>query len=167
MVYFTYQEDKEVTILCPEKRNPKPMLLKGSGRVTIPNGCKVQYGQQQTHTMGHTERSANVTLALDDRIFHMNFSHFAPIMQVVNVLNMSTFWEDTDKEEMVIEQGVETSFEILRSMSFTTKGLNITVYGLMGYAVLAAFFMMLGFYCILVPSAPLSCRILCCCCCEH
>ena len=165
MVYFTYREDKEVTILCPSNRNPKPMLLKGSGKVTIPNGCKVQYGQQQTHTMGHTGRSANVTLALDDNAYHINFTHFAPIMQVTNVLNMSSFWEDTETEERELEQGVETSFQILRSMSFSTKGLNITVYGLMGYAVIAALFIALGFYCILVPSAPLGCRSLCCCCC--
>ena len=166
MVYFTHKEEKEVTILCPQMQSPKPMVLQGAGKLSIPNGCKVQYGQQQTHTMGHTSRSANITLSLDDSVYHLNFSHFVPIMQVTNVMNMSTLWEDTESEELVIEQGVETSFQILEAMTFTTKGLNLSVYGLMGYAIIAAFFIMLGFYCIMVPTAPLGCRTLCCGCCA-
>ena len=167
MVYFDHEGKTEVTILCPQMSSAKPMILEESGKVTLPNGCKVQYGTMQTHTMGHARCMSNVRLELNDEVWKLNFTNYIPLMKVNNVRNISVLWDDmdTDMDERILEQGVSDVFDQLKLLQFSPEGLNITVWSLIGYAIIAAFFIILCFYCTLVPNALLCCRSICCCCC--
>ena len=82
-----------VSFLCPKNHamgDTTSVQLKGSGIITVPNGCKVTMDGKKTFTMGHIERSVEVRFSLDDRIWKLDMEKFLPILQVDNVENVST-----------------------------------------------------------------------------
>ena len=124
------------------------MQLKGSGIITVPNGCKVTMDGKKTFTMGHIERSVEVRFSLDDRIWKLDMGKFLPILQVDNVENISTLW-NTDKEEEFIANELQETNDLLSNMHFTKKGTTITsmiIIGLIGMILilLCVIFYMVG-----------------------
>ena len=122
--------------------------LKGSGIITVPNGCKVTMDGKKTFTMGHIERSVDVRFSLDDRIWKLDMEKFLPILQVDNVENVSTLW-NTDKEEEFIANELQETNDLLSNMHFTKKSTTINfmvIIGLIGMILilLCVIFYMVG-----------------------
>ena len=127
-------EKQLVSILCPKAHalgETTSVQLKGSGIITVPNGCKVTMDGKKSFTMGHIERSVEVQFHLDDRIWNLDMEKFLPILQVDNVENVSTLW-NTDDEEQFIEQELKETTDLLSNMHFTKTGTTITFMVLIG-----------------------------------
>ena len=158
MVFF-FREPRYATVIC--ESYSKPLTLEGSGIIEIPTGCRVKYGDQETFSLGHIARTKNVILSLDDRIWKTNFSHMLPTLSVTNVKNVSSLWVDTSKEEKIIEKGLKDVHEIIEQIKFTPTGITITLWTLIGYAIVVTGCLIAMVYCICAPRSVISCKKCC------
>ena len=130
------------SVLCPsshragQQQVAKPLILQGSGVITIPNGCRVKLEGKQTFTMGHIERSADIQFEINDRIWNLNMTRFLPMLKVDNVENISDLW-NIDAQEEFIKEGITEAQGILQYMQFTPSGTAITLLTLILYTAVA------------------------------
>ena len=165
LIYFNV-EIKYATLLCPVnfKGQPKTVPLMGSGIVRIPTGCKIKYNDVESYAFGHVRNSEAITFMMDSSL--QNFSSILPLLNIVNVMNVSSLWDDTKAEEQIIEEGIVDTLDILDDIKFTPSGATITLLSLIAYTTVGTFVMFLVIYMICVPGSAMKIKFCCCCCCR-
>ena len=164
LIYFN-TKNQMATLLCPDshpERNAKPMWLEGAGVITVPPGCKVQYGNKRTFTMGHVQRDAEIQFDMDSRVWQLNMSRILPLLHVNNLDNDSLVY-DTSLEEDLIEQGISDTWNLLENMQFTPSGVTYTLFSLILYTALATALLIFVLCMLCYPGYAIRCRQKCCC----
>ena len=165
-IIYSNLEKQLASVLCPSSNRDgqqvaKPLILQGSGIITIPNGCRVKLQGKQTFTMGHIERSTDVQFEINDRIWNLNMTRFLPILKVQNVQNASELW-NINSEELFIKEGIADTQNILNYMEFTPSGTTITLLTLILYTALATVILIVLFCLVCHPDCVKKCK--CCLC---
>lgn len=168
LIYFN-TKNQMATLLCPDshpEKNAKPMWLEGAGIITVPPGCKVQYGNKRTFTMGHIQREAEIQFEMNDKIWQLNMSRILPLLHVNNLENDSLVY-DTSAEEDLIKQGISDTWNLLENMQFTPSGVTYTLFSLILYTAIATALLIFVMCMICYPGYAIRCRQKCCCESKH
>ena len=161
-LFFFLKNDLYSSIICPNYG--KTLLLRGSGSVRIPTGCKMRYGNKETHTMGHITRSADITLDIDSRVWSTNISHIASMLKIENVKNASTLWEDETDDEQEIENGIMETIGLLDKIKLNPEVTTVTLWSLMLFSGITSFLLIMLLMFVCVPGSLMSYKRRCCCC---
>ena len=161
-LFFFLKHDLYSSIICPNFS--KTLLLRGSGSVTIPTGCKVRYGNTETYSMGHIARSTDISLNIDNKIWFTNISHIASMLNVENVKNASTLWEDTKDDDQVVEEGIRETLKILDMIKLNPEVTAISLWSLMFISGTTSFLIIILLIFVCVPGSLMSFKRCCCCC---
>ena len=161
-LFFFLLRELYSSIICPNYT--KTLVLKGSGSVTIPTGCKVRYGNTETFSMGHISRSADITLNIDNRVWFTNISHIASMLRVENVQDASTLWEDETDDEQELEKGIRETLGILDTIRLNPEATTASLWTLMLLSGIISILIIMLFLFVCVPGSLMSCKRSCCCC---
>ena len=161
-LFFFLKNDLYSSIICANYS--KTLLLRGSGSVTIPTGCKLRYGNTETFSMGHITRSADITLDVDTKIWFTNISHIASMLKVENVKNASTLWEDLKEDEQVMENGIKETIGLLDKIKLNPEVTTVTLWSLMLMSGVTSLLLVMLIMFVCVPGLLMSFKRRCCCC---
>ena len=154
---FGNLEKQLASVLCPsssregQHKVAKPLILQGSGVITLPTGCRVKLEGKQSFTMGHIERSTDIQFEINDKIWNLNMTRFLPILKIENGKNMSDLWS-IDAEENIIREGIADTQNILKYMQFTPSATAITLLTLILYTALATVILIVLFCLVCHPN---------------
>ena len=161
-LFFFLKHDLYSSIICPNYS--KALLLRGSGSVTIPTGCKVRYRNTEMYSMGHIARSTDISLNIDNKIWFTNISHIASMLNVQNVKNASILWEDSKDENQVVEEGIRETLNILDRIKLNPEVTTISLWSLMFISGTTFFLIIILLVFVCVPGLLMSFKRCCCCC---
>ena len=162
MIYFVTKK-KYANLLCSgNKANSKTITLVGAGAFLIPNGCRVKYDDNISMSMSHLSRKINIFTKIDKSRYDLNLSRVLNILKVTNVKNKTTFW-DQEEEEEVIMDGLSEVDSIFSNLHLSPTGVTITLFSLIAYTMIITIILIVICYFACTPGSLMRCKIKCCC----
>ena len=165
IIYINLNKDV-LTLICPDVHptaGTKPFFLEGSGVMTVPAGCKVQFGESKSFTMGHRS-SASIGFKMNDRVWKLDMTKYIPSLKVNNVDNLTSLWDDSVEEREVIEEGLQETYNILNNMKFSHEGVTYTLLSIIGYTIVVTVILIVT---LVFACNPMFARgFICCGCCR-
>ena len=159
VIYF-FKEEEFIYILC--RNFTKPAKLVGSGSLKIPSGCKIKYKGEESFSLNHLKITDRVEFNLDNSVYYQNFEQLLELFEIRNKSDENLMKMDISKEERVIREGLDTVDGIMEQFQFSQKSIHITLWGLIGYAIVTSGFIVGLIICFCRPDGMVFCKKCCC-----
>ena len=164
MVYFV-KESGLVSVVCPNFS--KTFTINGSGSIVVPTGCVIYYKQYVSHSMGHISMRADVFMNMDQAAWKTDLTNIIDKLDITNVVQVKTFWEDTTDDENFVEKELNVTKDLLDEVTLTPKQSTAWHFSVTSVTcILAEIVIMLTVF-VCKPQSAMQCKMVCCSCCER
>ena len=113
--------------------------------------------------MGHLHETKHITMKFDTSVWKADFSEIIKRLAVTNVKNISILFEDTKAEQGLIEEDLETVWQDLAKIDFSSNTLSVAVVSLGSMNILFAIAVIV-FICFFCKRGCLTTCMRCCSC---
>ena len=89
--------------------------------IFLPLITDIYYKQYVSHSMGHISRRADVYMNMDQSAWKTDLTNIIDRMEITNVVQVKTLWENTTEDENFIQQQLNVTQDLLDKVTLTPK----------------------------------------------